>query len=187
MLPVLFIGLAVLAGGFALRFRRDAPKPVTAGLASGGAAAILAACAAFVGPWEGLRTDAYLDKIASPPIYTICYGETRGVKPGDRYTAEECKAMLAASLGEFRDKLAVCIPNLIVQPEGVQVALVSWSYNVGTGAACGSTLAKLANAGNWRAACEQLPRWNKAGGVAVRGLTNRRASERELCLKSLGG
>lgn len=178
-------GLAVLVGLGALI--RAVPGKVGKTATGGGAAAILAACAAFVGPWEGLRTDAYLDKIASPAVWTVCYGETRGVGPGDSYTPEECAAMLAAALGEFRDKLAVCIPALPDQPEGVQVALVSWSYNVGTGAACKSTLARHANAGNWRAACDQLPLWNKAGGVVVRGLTNRRAAERNVCIQALEG
>lgn len=152
-----------------------------------GAAAVLAATAAFVGPWEGERTEAYLDRIASPPVWTVCYGETRGVKPGDRYTSEQCNEMLLQALSEYRFPLNACIPGLVFQPEGVQVALISWSYNVGTGAACSSTLAKRANAGDWTGACNQLPRWNKAGGRVVQGLTNRRAAEQKLCLNSLKG
>lgn len=152
-----------------------------------GTAAILAAAAAFVGPWEGERTEAYLDRVASPPVWTVCYGETRGVKAGDRYSSSECSEMLTGALGEFRDRLVTCIPSLPQQPEGVQVALVSWSYNVGTGAACRSTLAKRANAGRWRDACNQLPRWNKAGGRVVQGLVNRRAAEQRLCLSALDG
>ena len=152
-----------------------------------GAAAILAAAAAFVGPWEGERTEAYLDRIASPPVWTVCYGETRGVKPGDRYTPAQCQQMLAEALADYRDRLAVCIPSLPQQPQGVQVALTSWAYNVGTGAACGSTLARLANAGDWRGACGQLGRWNKAGGRIVAGLTNRRAAETKLCNDALKG
>lgn len=142
-----------------------------------GTAAVLAAAAAFVGPWEGERTEAYLDRIASPPVWTVCYGETRGVKQGDRYTSTECSAMLMEALGQYRDQLIRCVPTLPLQSEGVQVALTSWTYNVGAGAACNSTLAKLANAGDWRGACNQLPRWNKAGGKVVNGLTNRRAAE----------
>ena len=152
-----------------------------------GAAAILAATAAFVGPWEGERTEAYLDRIASPPVWTVCYGETRGVKQGDRYTSKQCSEMLMDALADYRAPLIACIPALPSQPEGVQVALVSWTYNVGAGAACSSTLAKRANAGDWIAACNQLPRWNKAGGRVVAGLTNRRAAEQRLCLNALKG
>lgn len=182
---VFVVGVGIDAASPAPQVR----KPVKKAAAGGGVAAILATAAAFVGPWEGLRTDAYLDRIASPAVWTVCYGETRGVKAGDSHTPEECAAKLSAALGEFRGRLAACIPALPDQPEGVQVALVSWAYNVGTGpnGACGSTLARLANAGDWRAACDQLPRWNKAGGREVRGLTNRRAAEKALCIQSLEG
>jgi len=158
------------------------PRKATA---TGAAAAILAATAAFVGPWEGERTEAYLDRIASPPVWTVCYGETRGVEQGDRHTPAECQSMLAEALADYRMALIGCIPALVDQPQGVQVALTSWSYNVGTGAACGSTLARHANAGRWADACNQLPRWNRAGGRVVQGLINRRAAEQRLCLQSL--
>lgn len=150
-----------------------------------GLAAVLAAAAVFVAPWEGERTEAYLDRIADPPVWTVCYGETKGVQQGDSYTAQQCLDMLSASLAGYHAQLAKCVPTLPAQPQGVQVALTSWTYNIGAGAACRSTLAKLANAGDWRGACNQLPRWDKAGGKVVRGLTNRRAAEQKLCLDAL--
>lgn len=154
----------------------------TATTTATGTAGVLVAAATFIGPWEGLRTDAYLDPIGVP---TVCYGETRGVNMGDSYTAEECKDMLSEALVTYRNGLAACFPALADQPEGVQVAFISWTYNVGIGAACKSTLVKLANAGDMKGACNQLPRWNRAGGSVLRGLTNRRASERDVCLGSL--
>lgn len=163
-------------------FIRGLFRPRVAAPAGG---AVLAATVAFVSPWEGMVPVAYLDRIASPPVWTVCYGETRGVQQGDEYTPEECAAMLETALAEYRDGLTACIPSLPEQPEGVQVSLTSWSYNVGTGAACRSTLARYANAGDWVGACNQLPRWNRAGGVEVRGLTNRRAAEQRLCLEAL--
>jgi lysozyme len=167
-------------------FRALFASPRRAATTTGtGVAGVLAATAAFVSPWEGMVPVAYLDRIASPPVWTVCYGETRGVRQGDSYTPEQCAQMLAAALAEYRAALVACIPALPAQPEGVQVALISWSYNVGTGAACRSTLARHANAGDWRAACDQLPRWNRAGGVEVQGLTNRRAAERLLCVGDL--
>ncbi|RRH71981.1 lysozyme [Falsigemmobacter faecalis] len=152
----------------------------------GGVTAVLAAAAIFVAPWEGERTEAYLDRIASPPVWTVCYGETKGVKPGDSYTPEQCLTMLMQSLGGYHAQLAACLPGLTSQPQGVQVALTSWTYNVGAGAACGSTLVKMARAGDWAGACRQLPRWDRAGGKQIRGLTNRRATEQRLCLEALG-
>jgi lysozyme len=150
-----------------------------------GIGAVAIAAAVFIGPWEGMRTTAYPDALARN-IPTVCYGETRGVQLGDVYTEAECDAMLARAVGEFKAALAQCLPGLDEYPEGVQVAFISWSYNVGTGAACRSTLARLARAGDLAAACNELPRWNRAGGRVVRGLSNRRGAERTLCLKSLG-
>lgn len=161
------------------------PRAATTGAVAGGSAAVLAATVAFVAPWEGQRTNAYLDRIASPPVWTVCYGETRGVGPGDRYTPEQCRDMLRAALAEYRREIERCVPALPQQPDGVQVALTSWTYNVGAGAACRSTLARLANAGDWRGACDQLLRWNMAGGRVIPGLTNRRVAEHRLCTEAL--
>lgn len=149
-----------------------------------GLSAVAIAAAAFIGPWEGLRTTAYPDRLARN-IPTVCYGETRGVELGDIYTAAECDAMLAKAVQDFHDGLAKCIPSLPALPVGVQVAFTSWSYNVGLGAACGSTLARKANAGDLVGACNQLSRWNRAGGRAVKGLSNRRGAERTRCLGAL--
>lgn len=63
-------------------------------------------------------------------------------------------------------------------------ALVSFAYNVGLGALQKSTLLKLLNAGDVSGAAEQFLRWNKAGGVELKGLTRRREAERSLFLKS---
>lgn len=144
--------------------------------------AALATTIAFVGGWEGLRTQAYRDVVG---VWTVCYGETRGVRPGDSYTVAECDAMLARELEGFETSLDACLSREEDIPVGAKIAFVSWAYNVGIGAACRSTLVRLANAGDIRGACEQLARWNRAGGRVIRGLTNRRMTERELCLRSL--
>jgi GH24 family phage-related lysozyme (muramidase) len=70
-------------------------------------------------------------------------------------------------------------------PVGAKIAFVSWTYNVGVGAACKSTLVRKANAGDLVGACNELPRWNKAGGRTIKGLTNRRISERAMCLDAV--
>ncbi len=142
----------------------------------------LAATAAiqFVGQWEGLRNEAYRDVVG---VWTVCYGETQNVSRGDTYSTAECDAMLGARLEEFEQQLDKCLVAQV--PVGMKVALLSWAYNVGTGAACRSTLVRKANAGDLRGACNELPRWNRAGGRVIQGLTNRRISERTMCLRSL--
>lgn len=61
-------------------------------------------------------------------------------------------------------------------------ALVSWTFNEGCGNMGGSTLVKRLNAGENpnTVAAEELPKWNKAGGKVLPGLTRRRAAEVKL-------
>jgi lysozyme len=146
--------------------------------------ALMAAAVALVGTWEGLRTVAYPDRLANN-IPTVCYGWTIGVKLGDRYTVEECKALLGQGLVEFEKGIRKCLKSPDAIPDKVYVSFLSFAYNVGTGAFCKSTLLRKANAGDLRGACNELPRWNRAGGRVVKGLVNRRADEKKLCLEGL--
>ncbi len=59
-------------------------------------------------------------------------------------------------------------------------ALVSFTYNVGTGGFTGSSLLRVLNAGHYDQVPAQMERWNHAGGRVSRGLTNRRAQEAAL-------
>jgi lysozyme len=63
-----------------------------------------------------------------------------------------------------------------------QAAFTSFVYNLGRGAFNRSTMLKLLNAGKIVAACNELPKWKYAGGVIVTGLSNRRETERQICL-----
>lgn len=136
----------------------------------------------LVGAWEGLRTTAYRDVVGIP---TVCFGETRGVKMGDKYTVDECKAMLGDALAEFETGMRRCLTNPDKIPDKPYVAFLSLSYNIGTGAFCKSTVARKANAGDLRGACDAILAWNKAGGRVIQGLVNRRKDERKLCLEGV--
>jgi len=61
-------------------------------------------------------------------------------------------------------------------------AIVSWSYNIGTGAACKSTLVKNLKMRDYSAACKELLKWNKFNGKELKGLTARRQQEYKLCI-----
>ncbi len=61
-------------------------------------------------------------------------------------------------------------------------ALVSIFYNAGVDAMAGSTLVRLLNAGDFGGAAAQFPRWNKSGGVVLKGLQRRREAERLIFL-----
>lgn len=142
--------------------------------------AVMAAAIALVSAWEGVRTVAYQDIVGVP---TVCFGETRGVKMGDRYSMDECRAMLGDALVEFETGMRKCLTNPDSIPDKSYVAFLSLSYNIGTGAFCKSTVARRANAGDIKGACNAIPAWNRAGGKVVKGLTNRRAEEQKICLK----
>ena len=174
---------AFIASLFAAKPSKARATPA-ARVAKGGAgiAAAMAIAVTFIGGWEGLRTTAYQDIVG---VWTVCYGETEGVKRGDTYTKAQCDQMFERRLLEFERGLDRCLTGEATMPTGMKIALVSWTYNVGIGAACGSTLVKKANAGDLRGACEQLPRWNKAGGNPIKGLTNRRGAERAMCMEAL--
>lgn len=142
----------------------------------------------LIGKWEGLRTTAYLDTIASPPVWTVCYGETKGVKRGDSYTEAECAAMLGREVLSYRAGW-----HEYLTPETLttrlhaarDAAYTSLAYNAGVGAIGKSTATRRLNAGNIRGGCAALAWWNKAGGRVVRGLVNRRADETRLCMRGL--
>ncbi|MFC4215970.1 lysozyme [Pseudophaeobacter arcticus] len=174
---VLQSGLSGLAA-----FRRDQSGAVrrrTVGLIAGSAIAMSSAIG-FIGQWEGLRTEAYRDVVG---IWTVCYGETKGVQPGDRYSKADCDAMLAREILAYEAQLDRCLTQPV--PVGMKIALVSWTYNVGAGAACRSTLVRKANAGDLTGACNELPRWSRAGGRIIPGLSNRRGAERAMCHQAL--
>ena len=145
-----------------------------------GAAAAVAIATAFIAPWEGRELRAYRDIVG---IATICFGETRGVQIGDVATPAECQTMLAKGVAEFEVAIRPCLPATL--PDKTRAAFISAAYNIGSGAFCASSMSRLAKVGNLIGACDALLRWDKAGGKVVRGLTNRRTAERDLCLAGL--
>lgn len=152
-------------------------KKAGAGITVAGSLAI-----GLIGGFEGLRTKAYRDVVGVP---TACFGETRGVKMGDGYTVDQCKAMLGDALVEFETGMRRCMVAPDAVPDKPYVAFLSFTYNVGVGAYCKSTLARRVNTGDIRGACNELPKWNRAGGRVIKGLTTRRAEERKLCLEGV--
>lgn len=145
-------------------------------------AAFLEIAIPFIGRWEGLRLDAYLDIVGVP---TVCYGETKGVKLGDSYTKAECDEMLAREVIDYRERLRPAFSAQVLEelmPVGRDVAFTSLAYNVGVAGTTKSTAVRRLNQANVDGACTALGWWNKAGGRVVRGLVNRRAEETALCL-----
>ncbi len=127
--------------------------------------------------FEGIKLEAYRDPVG---IWTIGYGTTRNVKPRMRISKARAIELLQEDLARFEKSIheAVRVPI----NDNQFSALASFTYNVGPGAFRDSTLLRLLNGGNIRGAADQFPRWNKAGGRVLAGLTRRRQAERKLFL-----
>lgn len=140
------------------------------------ALAVVLIAAPIVAVEEGVVLTRYQDPIGIP---TACAGETDsevvGLKP--LFTRDECIAALGASLYRHALDVDKCIHRPIERHEAV--AVLSWSYNVGAGGACKSTLVRKLNAG--QPFCAELDKWVYAGGIRLNGLVKRRARERAIC------
>lgn len=156
----------------------------------GATGAVVLAVTALIQPWEGKENRAYRDIVG---VWTICYGETQGVKPGMVRTDAECEAMVLERVErDYYRPLTKCIKGYTAAPVSLQASLLSAAYNVGVRAICTSTAAKLAAASRFEEACRAITRFNRAGGKVVRGLKLRREygdasriGELELCLEGL--
>lgn len=135
-----------------------------------------------VGGFEGLRLYAYRDVVG---VWTACYGETAGIKPGMKFDKATCDNLLVDSLVKHEQGMRTCLTAPDALPIKVYVADLSLAYNVGVGAFCKSSIAVMQNAGQITASCERFPLYNKAGGNVVKGLVARRAAERKLCLEGV--
>lgn len=148
-------------------------------------AAAAALAVTVIGGAEGLRQSAYPDPATRGNPWTICYGHTGGVKPGERASMEECKALLIADMDKEGDAIEKCVPSLATAPVERYVASLSLSHNIGSGGFCRSSIASDLNAGRIREACDAFLRYNRAAGFVMPGLTARRKKERELCMVDL--
>lgn len=127
--------------------------------------------------YEGVRLKAYRDAVG---VLTIGYGHTgQDVYEGMTITQDQAEKLLALRLaGEFEPAV---LSALRIRPSQHEFdAMVSFVYNVGTGAFEGSTLLRKFNQGDMMGAANEFSRWDKAGGKSLKGLRRRRAAERAM-------
>lgn len=124
---------------------------------------------------------AYRDVIG---IATACDGITRNIKMGHTFTESQCNAMLEAEVIAHAEPIIRCVPALYGRQQQL-IAGVSLSFNIGTAGFCKSSIARLWNAGQWRAGCDRFLLYDKAGGRVIKGLSARRAREHAICRKGL--
>ena len=135
---------------------------------------------ALIADLEGCRLTPYQ---CSAGVGTSGIGHTAGVVPKRDITEREAATNLVADVLNTERRLAVCVP--VTMPQPVYDALVSFSFNVGTGAACRSTLVSYIKRHQWWQACDQLTRWVYVNGTKNKGLENRRARELAYCMKGV--
>ena len=135
--------------------------------------------------------DPYLDPVG---IWTIGYGHAirfqnvflRGATNKQQASAlypgglnlQQVEDLLRADLLNFCRDVASMVK--VVVSDNQFAALVSFAFNVGTTALKNSTLLKKLNAGDYAGAANEFAKWNKAGGKILKGLTNRRTTEKAL-------
>jgi GH24 family phage-related lysozyme (muramidase) len=128
--------------------------------------------------FEGLRLKAYRDAVG---IWTIGYGTTRGVQPDMSISEAKAEQFLQQDLNRFEEAIHEAVEASL--NDNQFSALVSFTYNVGSGALRSSTLLKYLNARrDLHSIADEFLRWNRAGGRVLEGLTRRRKAERALFL-----
>ncbi|MDQ0728439.1 lysozyme [Microbacterium sp. W4I20] len=135
----------------------------------------------FIAGWEGFRARLYNDALGHCTIgfgHLVHRGGCSGAEPPgfkDGITRAEGIALLRAD-----SQIAVRAVNAGVHVPLTQHkfdALVSFTFNVGTGAFQGSTLLRVVNEGRHADVPAQLSRWTNKG---LPGLVNRRRAESNL-------
>ena len=131
----------------------------------------------LIAKFEGCQLKAYKCPVGK---WTIGYGHTKGVKAGDVWTQKQADEALTKEIEEYGKGVLQACPSLAETPNRL-AACISLAYNIGTGAFCRSTLVKKLNAKDYAGACEEIKRFNRAGGKVLSGLTRRRQKEYRLC------
>lgn len=125
--------------------------------------------------------------------WTLGWGRGRGVSEHESCTQAMADQMLEQDLDEFEKIVSDCI--CVQLTENQFSAFVSFVFNVGVGSKGikdgfkllksgePSTMLKLVNEGDFKAAAEEFPKWDKVNGVHCPGVLRRRMAEQSLFLK----
>lgn len=140
-----------------------------------------------------VKLDPYMDPIQ---IWTIGWGhaisiDNRFLKGAadklrvkamfkDGITLEEATLLLKSDLLKFCRGVEAIVRVPLTNNQFA--ALVSFAFNVGLGNLNKSTLLRLVNERKFSLAASEFPKWNKAGGKVLSGLTRRRTAESKLFL-----
>ena len=133
---------------------------------------------ALIKRFETLRLEPYHDDAGYP---TIGYGhllsrvKRAALSQWEQITMDKALALLKRDVA--RSERAVARLIEVPLSQGQFDALVSFTFNLGTGALRTSTLRRVLNRGEYHEVPKQLRRWVFAGGRKLRGLVRRREAE----------
>ena len=137
--------------------------------------------------FEALSLKAYHGKADRAEVWTIGWGHTRGVKPGDVITREKAEELFNADLEPVERTLNADLvtgrPRPLVTQDQFD-ALCSFVFNVGSGRYLDSTLRRKIRQGDIIGAAGEFKRWIYADHKIAPGLIPRRDAERRLFLQS---
>lgn len=127
--------------------------------------------------FEGLELSSYY---CSSNVLTIGYGHTQSVEEGQTITEHDAEELLRKDLMWFEQEVSRLIVPVLTQHEFD--AIVSFTFNTGSGALASSTFCKRMNDGENKARCfrEEFPKWVKGPNGPLPGLVRRRDAEVEL-------
>lgn len=154
-------------------------------------AAALALAVPAVKQFEGYAPTVVPDRLANG-LPTGGYGETEGVKLGERHGEQYWSDRLAKRLAEDYDAgIGKCIT--VELPDSARAMAISTAYNAGISAVCRSPMVAKWNAGDFRGGCNAIRGWRivshpqgpNGPAVVQRGLVNRRNSEAAKCLAGI--
>ncbi|MGA0983549.1 MAG: glycoside hydrolase family protein [Burkholderiaceae bacterium] len=128
---------------------------------------------ALIKEFEGLKLTPYKD---SAGVLTIGYGHTGAAAKKAAISIDEAEQLLRNDVKWAAAGVEKLLPGL---GENTFAALTSFTFNLGVGALEESTLRKRILGGEdpFIVLPEELPKWVKAGGVALPGLMRRRKAE----------
>lgn len=163
----------IIAGGLVL---------LTLGLVSNTGQALIVGAynmvANLIKKFEGFSNVPYIDAAGK---WTIGYGHL--IKPGESFssiTEDEAINLLNSDMTVAKNAVDMYVTVPI--NDNQKSALISFTYNVGSGAFGTSMLLAKLNSGDYSGAANEFDRWVYAGGRKLSDLVNRRYEEKMLFL-----
>lgn len=159
--------------------RPDRAAPQEAPAAAGGQAmSVSRRGVELIGKYEGCRLQAYK---CPAGVWTIGYGHTAGVNPGDTLPSRQAAMdLLKKDLEKYAGYVNSCMAKGKIGfalNQNQFDALTSFVYNCGNG-----NLQKLVTGRDAATIAEKLLQYNKGGGKVLAGLARRRQEEHDLFL-----